>query len=387
MQRVTLVLLMALPVLTAAALPRSGPVPAPKPAVEEDEAQPVAKPAPKPAETPDETPAETSEDTPGEASPPVPTPEPRPEDGPRPSTGADDPAGTPPTPAPEAGQEATPGKAEPAKPEGENKPGQGPAENKPGEGHGESEEGQGPAGNRSGQGPGESEEGQGPTGNRSGQGPGEDRAGQSPAESDEEKQPATPPPPPAPPVASEDAEALKTCLADLAALGTKFKAAARIDEGEGCGIDRPLEVAEVLPGVDTGGAQMRCETARSLARWLKDTVTPALRIAMPGRSIAGLSTGSTYACRLRNGASEGKISEHARGNAIDIAAFRLDDGSEITMKPRAEDGTLEGAFQRTATAGACLHFTTVLSPGSDAAHQDHLHLDVLERDSGYRYCR
>lgn len=369
MQRVTLVLLMALPVLTAAALPRSGPVPSPKPAVEEDEAQPVAKPAPKPAETPDETPAETSEDTPGEASPPVPTPEPRPEDGPRPSTGADDPAGTPPTPAPEAGQEATPGKAEPAKPEGENKPGQGPAENKPGEGHGESEEGQGP------------------TGTRSGQGPGEDRSGQSPGESDEEKPPATPPPPPAPPVANEDTEALRTCLADLAALGTKFKAAVRIDEGQGCGIDRPLEVAEVLPGVDTGGAQMRCETARSLARWLKDTVTPALRIAMPGRSIAGLSTGSTYACRLRNGASEGKISEHARGNAIDIAAFRLDDGSEITMKPRAEDGTLEGAFQRTATAGACLHFTTVLSPGSDAAHQDHLHLDVLERDSGYRYCR
>ena len=366
MQRVTLVLLMALPVLTAAALPRSGPVPAPKPAVEEDEAQPVAKPAPKPAETPDDT----SEDTPpGEASPPVPTPEPRPEDGPRPSTGADDPASTPPAPAPEAGQEATPGKAEPAKPEGENKPGQGPAENKPGEGHGESEEGQSPGEDRSEQ------------------SPGEDRSGQSPGESDEEKQPATPPPPPAPPVASEDAEALKTCLADLAALGTKFKAAARIDEGEGCGIDRPLEVAEVLPGVDTGGAQMRCETARSLARWVKDTVTPALRIAMPGRSIAGLSTGSTYACRLRNGASEGKISEHARGNAIDIAAFRLDDGSEITMKPRAEDGTLEGAFQRTATAGACLHFTTVLSPGSDAAHQDHLHLDVLERDSGYRYCR
>ncbi len=375
MQRVTLVLLMALPVLTAAALPRSGPVPAPKPAVEEDEAQPVAKPAPKPAETPDDT----SEDTPpGEASPPVPTPEPRPEDGPRPSTGADDPASTPPAPAPEAGQEATPGKAEPAKPEGENKPGQGPAENKPGEGHGESEEGQSPGEDRSGQSPGE---------DRSEQSPGEDRSGQSPGESDEEKQPATPPPPPAPPVASEDAEALKTCLADLAALGTKFKAAARIDEGEGCGIDRPLEVAEVLPGVDTGGAQMRCETARSLARWVKDTVTPALRIAMPGRSIAGLSTGSTYACRLRNGASEGKISEHARGNAIDIAAFRLDDGSEITMKPRAEDGTLEGAFQRTATAGACLHFTTVLSPGSDAAHQDHLHLDVLERDSGYRYCR
>jgi hypothetical protein len=48
---------------------------------------------------------------------------------------------------------------------------------------------------------------------------------------------------------------------------------------------------------------------------------------------------------------------------------------------------MEGAFQRTVTAGACLHFRTVLAPGSDPTHQDHLHLDILERDSGYRYCR
>jgi hypothetical protein len=197
----------------------------------------------------------------------------------------------------------------------------------------------------------------------------------------------TPPPPPPPPVEKEDAEALKACLADLAALGTKYKTVARIDEGEGCGIDQPIEVAEAIPGIETGGAQMRCKTARALGHWLKDTVQPALKIAMPARKITGITTGSTYACRLRNGASTGKISEHARGNAIDVAAFRLDDGSEITMKPRHEDGTLEGAFQRTATAGACLHFSTVLSPGSDAAHRDHLHMDVLERKSGYRYCR
>ena len=210
-------------------------------------------------------------------------------------------------------------------------------------------------------------------------------SGKPDGEDGKDEEAKTPPPPPL--VEKEDAEALKACLTDLAALGTKFKTAARINEGEGCGIDRPIEVAEVLPGIETGGAQMRCETARALGHWLKDTVHPALKIAMPARKITGITTGSTYACRLRNGALTGKISEHARGNAIDIAAFRLDDGSEITMKPRHEDGTMEGAFQRTATAGACLHFSTVLSPGSDAAHQDHLHLDVLARNSGYRYCR
>ena len=46
-----------------------------------------------------------------------------------------------------------------------------------------------------------------------------------------------------------------------------------------------------------------------------------------------------------------------------------------------------GAGIGAATAAPCLHFTTVLSPGSDAAHQNHLHLDVMERENGYRYCR
>ncbi|WP_440411600.1 extensin family protein [Neorhizobium petrolearium] len=194
-------------------------------------------------------------------------------------------------------------------------------------------------------------------------------------------------PPPPPPLVKEDPEELKACLAELSALGAKFEAGDPIDDGNGCGIEHPVEIAEVLPGVDLGGATMRCKTAATMAHWLKDTVQPAMNIAMPGRKIVGISPGSTYACRLRNGASTGKISEHARGNAIDVAAFRLDNGETMEMKPRDEDSTLEGAFQRTATAGACLHFTTVLSPGSDAAHQNHLHLDVLERKDGYRYCR
>lgn len=333
MLRPALVLLLALPLLAAAALPRNGPMPVPKPAVEVDRQEKAAEP---------ETPAEAP--PPGTAA--VPTPEPKPETQ---APAAPSPAPEEPSEARSAGsppEEAPGGKSPPAiadRKEAEAEP----ATEKPEiETEQKGEESKEPA-----------------------------------------KEPREPPPAPPPPIDTENPKALKACLADLAALGTKYETATRIDDGEGCGIAQPLEVAEVLPGINTGGAQMRCETARALAHWLKDTVNPALNVALPGRKIAGLTTGSTYACRLRNGAAEGKISEHARGNAIDIAAFRLDDGTVITMKPRAEDGTMEGAFQRTASAGACLHFSTVLSPGSDAAHQDHLHLDVLERDSGYRYCR
>ncbi|AYD01770.1 extensin family protein [Neorhizobium sp. NCHU2750] len=221
-------------------------------------------------------------------------------------------------------------------------------------------------------------------GNAKGEEKGQAEADGNKQTEDEQKAEASPPPPP---LVKEDPEELKACLSDLAAIGAKFEPTDPIDDGHGCGIEHPIDVAQVLPGVDLGGATMRCKTALTMAHWLKDTVQPALNIAMPGRHITGLVPGSTYECRLRNGASTGKISEHARGNAYDVAAFKLDNGEKIEMKPRNEDSTLEGAFQRTATAGACLHFTTVLSPGSDAAHETHLHLDVLERKGGYRYCR
>ena len=202
----------------------------------------------------------------------------------------------------------------------------------------------------------------------------------------DEKQEEAETPPPPPPLVEEDAAELKACLADLGAIGAKFESVKPIDDGNGCGIKQPIEVAQVLPGVDLGGATMRCKTALTMAHWLKDTVQPALNIAMPGRKITGLVPGSTYQCRLRNSASTGKISEHGRGNAFDVAAFKLDNGEKVVMKRREDDHTLEGAFQKTATAGACLHFTTVLAPGSDAAHEDHLHLDIIDRDGGYRIC-
>ncbi|MGI2031531.1 extensin family protein [Rhizobium panacihumi] len=209
-----------------------------------------------------------------------------------------------------------------------------------------------------------------------------------PKTDDEKKEEEKAENPPPPPLEKEDPEELKACLADITALGTKFETIPAITgEEPGCGIEQPIAVKEILPGVDTGGAQMRCETAKALATWMKDNVQPAMSVAMPGRRVTGIVPGSTYACRLRNSASSGKVSEHARGNAIDVAAFKLDNGETFEMKPREEDSTLEGAFQRTATASACLYFSTVLSPGSDATHQDHLHLDVLDRKNGYRYCR
>ncbi len=179
------------------------------------------------------------------------------------------------------------------------------------------------------------------------------------------------------------------CTASLKAIGAVFSASERIDEGNGCGIDRPITVTEILPGtrLEPEG-KMRCETALTLAEWTRDSVIPAAAKALPeAGKLTVIHQASTYICRLRNNAETGKISEHARGNAVDIASFGFEKGEPVTVEPRAEDGTLTGAFQRTVSASACLYFKTVLAPGSDAAHENHLHLDVLVRKGDYRYCR
>ncbi|TXI12549.1 MAG: extensin [Rhizobium sp.] len=187
-------------------------------------------------------------------------------------------------------------------------------------------------------------------------------------------------------IASEPDEEHQTCVKDLAAMGATFKDIPRIDDGNGCGIDKPISLTSPLPGmVLKPEGKMRCETALALAHWVKESVIPSAA-ALDNGKIVTINQASTYVCRLRNNASTGKISEHARGNAIDVASFTFENGKTIGIEPRREDPTLTGAFQRAASASACLYFTTVLDPESDAAHETHFHLDVIERNGGFRYC-
>ena len=93
-------------------------------------------------------------------------------------------------------------------------------------------------------------------------------------------------------------------------------------------------------------------------------------------AIEGLGT---YACRRVGGAATGRVSEHARANAIDIAAVRLADGRRVDIVAGWGAGGNDAAFLRALRDGACLTFTTVLSPDYDEAHRDHLHFDHAPR--------
>ena len=182
------------------------------------------------------------------------------------------------------------------------------------------------------------------------------------------------------------------CRLGLALLGTVYEERPKITEPDNaeCGINRPLHVTEILPGLTLqGGAIMRCDTALALGFWAQQFLLPASANLPGAPRLTGLQLGTTYDCRARNGTGEKqpKLSEHALGNAIDIAAFEFDDGQTLVVEPRQDTGDLLEAFQQAARGSACLYFTTVLGPGSNAAHSDHLHLDVAARNNDWRLCQ
>lgn len=178
------------------------------------------------------------------------------------------------------------------------------------------------------------------------------------------------------------------CLAALASMKVDFTEEKPIIGQQGCGIALPISIS-ILPGnvAFSGDTRLRCETALALAKWVDGIVLRAAKTWKPEARLSEIRHASTYVCRSRNGVSGARVSEHGKGNAVDIASFVFSDGTTLSIEPRYREADMAEAFQRTVRFGACLHFTTVLGPFSDAFHNDHLHLDIAKRNRGYRLCR
>ena len=130
-----------------------------------------------------------------------------------------------------------------------------------------------------------------------------------------------------------------------------------------------------------------CAVAAALALWEWHVVQPAA-LEHFGRKVTAIEHFGSYSCRRMYGRSEGSWSEHSTANAVDIAAFRLEDGTRISVVRDWEGGPRKAEFLRDVRDGACRLFATVLSPDYNEAHRDHLHLDQAERGAlGWHACR
>ena len=135
-------------------------------------------------------------------------------------------------------------------------------------------------------------------------------------------------------------------------------------------------------------ADLACPVAAGLAVWEREVVQPAA-VQQLGSRVVSIDHFGTYSCRRMYGRATGGWSEHARANAIDVAAFRLADGRRVSVVNGWNGASAkEQAFLRQVRDGACQLFATVLSPDYNAAHRDHLHLDQANRGAmGWRACR
>jgi hypothetical protein len=153
-----------------------------------------------------------------------------------------------------------------------------------------------------------------------------------------------------------------------------------------CGGDDLVRLeAVVLPNKKrvalTPAGIMRCTMATAVASWIRDDVAP--EVAKLGSEITTLDNFDSYECRGRNGVPSAHLSEHGKANAIDVHGFKLADGRLIDLTDRTQPRD----FREAVLHSACTRFPTVLGPDSDWHHEDHIHVDLIERRSNYRICQ
>jgi hypothetical protein len=168
-----------------------------------------------------------------------------------------------------------------------------------------------------------------------------------------------------------------------------IQSAGTVDGPSACGILAPLKVSAVGRVRITPAATIDCPLTASLTRWLNGPVQRAAYRQF-GKPVVEIKQISSYSCRGRDGRHYGKLSEHSYGNALDVAAFRLSDGTEITVVKGWWHGTpRERAFLVEAFAAACDEFYTVLGPGADRYHYNHFHVDLLITNAlhGRHFCQ
>jgi hypothetical protein len=143
--------------------------------------------------------------------------------------------------------------------------------------------------------------------------------------------------------------------------------------------------ASIGPVAMNPPATLACPIVSALDQWLANDVQPSA-MRWFGSPVAEIKQISAYSCRGMNGNPRANISEHSFGNALDIASFTLADGRKITVKNGWHGSPEEQGFLRDVQGAACEQFNTVLAPGSNIYHYDHIHVDLMRRRSGRRAC-
>lgn len=150
------------------------------------------------------------------------------------------------------------------------------------------------------------------------------------------------------------------------------------EEGGFCALENAVSIERSVHPYSQA-VTISCPLAAALYVWEREVLAPAAQRYLQQR-VTRIEVAGSYACRRIYGQRTGRISEHARANAIDITGFTLDDGRVLSVERGWNGRANERAFLRAVRDGACRVFNGVLSPDYNRAHRDHFHLDAGRYD-------
>jgi hypothetical protein len=174
------------------------------------------------------------------------------------------------------------------------------------------------------------------------------------------------------------------CRRELKRLKVEYTDLAPLHEGQ-CGIDHPVKVSALGSVQMKPAATLTCAMALTFAQWTKNELVPSAR----RRYFTGVRTihqGSSYSCR-KIADSRGVLSEHGKGNALDIMRIELNSGRDIDVKKPGLFAFRQRGFLNNVRADGCQYFNTVLGPGYNYDHRNHFHFDIKQRRNNYVACR
>jgi hypothetical protein len=171
-----------------------------------------------------------------------------------------------------------------------------------------------------------------------------------------------------------EVESGRQCLAELDTHGIFYRP---VDLGEATDERCRVDTAVRVPRLDVALSQpatMSCRLASRLDAFER-TVVQRLALADLGRPVIGIDHLGAYDCRRNTGRPD-QLSEHAYGLAIDIAGFRLSDGTVVSVEHDWWQPSRNRDFLHHLAQSACGYFSVVLTPSSSRDHFNHMHFDL-----------
>lgn len=178
------------------------------------------------------------------------------------------------------------------------------------------------------------------------------------------------------------------CRRELKRMGVLFDEKPPISQGPACQVPYPVSLKGLSGNIGVKPAvTLNCQVTLAFAKWVKNELAPSARF----RYWSGIKTIQPlggYSCRRMNNSRQryNPMSEHARGNAIDVGKFVLKNGHAIDVRKKGLFSLREGRLLKAVRTDSCRYFNTVLGPGSNPEHWNHFHFDLRSRKSGKVYC-